>query len=73
MFSSVVDGDTGTLLVWAASTNVTLTLTDAFAYSPSGSTLTVTGGTNNWSVVAWEARTINSNNVVLVNLGDYSR
>lgn len=73
VFSSVVDGDTGTLLVWAASTNVTLTLTDAFAYSPSGSTLTVTGGTNNWSVVAWEARTINSNNVVLVNLGDYSR
>lgn len=73
VFSSVVDGDTGTLLVRAASTNVTLTLTDAFAYSPSGSTLTVTGGTNNWSVVAWEARTINSTNVVLVNLGDYSR
>ena len=73
VFSGLVDGDTGTLLVAAASTNVTLTLTDAFAYSPSGTSLTVTGGTNLFSVVAWKNTVVSGTNVVLVNLGDYSR
>lgn len=72
-FSGLVDGDTGTLLIRAASTNVTLNLTDSFAYSPSGSTLTVTGGTNNFSVVAYENKVVGGTNIVMVNIGGYSR
>lgn len=67
-FSGLVDGDTGTLLIYGASTNVNLTL-PSHAKAPGGSPLVVSS--NIWSVVAWENRVIDSTNVTLVNIGGY--
>lgn len=69
-WSGLRDGSSGTLLIYAAATNVSLTM-PSYAYSAGGSPLTVTGGSNNFAVLAWESRTINSTNVVMVNLGNY--
>jgi len=75
VFSGLVDGDTGTLYVHPAATNVTITLSDAFAFSPTGSTITINGGTGstNHTIIAWENKVISSTNRVSVNASNYYR
>ena len=77
VFSGLVDGDTGTIYVHPAATNVTITLSDAFAFSPTGSTLTVNGGTGstNHTIIAWENKVVGSpaTNRVSVNASNYYR
>jgi hypothetical protein len=73
-FASVADNDGGTIWVHPAATNCTVTLT-APAYGPSGTTLTITGGTlgTNHTVLAWKATTVGGTNVVNVNALNYYR
>lgn len=73
-FSSVADNDGGTIWVHPAATNCTVTLGSP-AYGPSGTTLTITGGTGstNHTVLAWKATTVNSTNVINVNALNYYR
>ena len=73
-FASVADNDGGTIWVHPAATNCTVTLSSP-AYGPSGSTLTITGGTGstNHTVLAWKATTVAGTNVVNVNALNYYR
>lgn len=73
-FSSVADNDGGTIWVHPAATNCTVTLSSP-AYGPSGTTLTITGGTGstNHTVLAWKATKVNSTNVINVNALNYYR
>ena len=73
-FSGVADNDGGTIWVHPAATNCTVTLSSP-AYGPSGTTLTITGGTGstNHTVLAWKVTTVNSTNVINVNALNYYR
>ena len=73
-FASVADNDGGTIWVHPAAMNCTVTLSSP-AYGPSGTTLTITGGTGstNHTVIAWKATTVGGTNVVNVNALNYYR
>jgi hypothetical protein len=73
-FYQVKDKDGGVLTVFPAATNVTVTL-PSYAYGPSGSTLTVSGGTGgtNYTEIAWKAIAVGGTNLVTVNALNYYR
>lgn len=73
-FASVADNGGGTIWVHPAATNCTVTLSSP-AYGPSGTTLTINGGTGstNHTVIAWKVTAVNSTNVIDVNALNYYR
>lgn len=73
-FSGVTDNDGGTIWVHPDTANRTVTLSSP-AYGPSGTTLTITGGTGstNHTVLAWKATTVGGTNVINVNALNYYR
>lgn len=73
-FSSISDNDGGTIYVYPAATNCTVTLSSP-AYSQSGTTLTINGGTGstNHTVIAWKNTLVNSTNVIDVTAANYYR
>lgn len=73
-FASLSDNDSGRLRVWPATTNVTITLPN-YASGPSGSTLTVNGGTGwtNYTEIVWVNGVESSTNRVSINALNYYR
>lgn len=73
-FGSLASGDGGTIVVWPAATNCTVTLS-SYAYGPSGTTLTITGGTGNtnYTELAWKNNVVGGTNRVSVNVLNYYR
>lgn len=73
-FASLADNDGGRLRVWPATTNVTITLPN-YASGPSGSTLTVNGGTGstNYTEIVWVNGVESSTNRVSINALNYYR
>lgn len=71
-WANLADNDGGRLRVWPAATNVTITLPN-FASGPSGTTLTVSGGTGytNYTEIAWANGVENSTNRVSINALNY--
>lgn len=66
--------DAGTIYVTPAATNCTFTL-PSYAFGPSGSTLTIAGGTGNtnYTIIAWLNTVIGGTNRVSVNALNYYR
>lgn len=73
-FASLADNNGGRLRVWPATTNVTITLPN-YASGPSGSTLTVNGGTGstNYTEIVWVNGVESSTNRVSINALNYYR
>lgn len=73
-FTSLATKNGGTIRVWPAATNCTVTL-DSYCYGPSGTTLTITGGTGNtnYTEIAWKSAVVNGTNRVSVNALNYYR
>jgi hypothetical protein len=71
-WTSLADNDGGRLRVWPAATNVTITLPN-FASGPTGTTLTVTGGTGytNYTELAWVNGVESSTNRVSITALNY--
>lgn len=74
LFASGAQNDAGTIYVAPAATNCTVTL-PSYAFGPSGTTLTITGGTGNtnFTKIAWEIDVIGGTNRVAVNALNYYR
>lgn len=73
-FSGLATKNGGTIRVWPAATNCTVTLA-SYCYSPSGTTLTIMGGTGNtnYTEIAWKNGIVNGTNRVSVNAVNYYR
>jgi hypothetical protein len=73
LFSGATDGDSGSLLIRADLSSRVVTLPSLGHYAPTGGTITIPGGTNNWSLLIWESKAVGGSNVVFVTPTDYSR
>lgn len=73
-FTSLATRNGGTIRVWPAATNCTVTL-PSYCFGPSGSTLTITGGTGNtnYTEIAWKNGVVGGTNRVSVNALNYYR
>lgn len=73
-FTSLAARNGGTIRVWPAATNCTVTL-PGYCFGPSGSTLTITGGTGNtnYTEIAWKNGVVGGTNRVSVNALNYYR
>lgn len=73
-FTLLAARDSGTIRVWPAATNCTVTL-PSYCFGPSGSTLTITGGTGNtnYTEIAWKNGVVGGTNRVSVNALNYYR
>lgn len=73
-FTSLAARNGGTIRVWPAATNCTVTL-PSYCFGPSGSTLTITGGTGNtnYTEIAWKNGVVGGTNRVSVNALNYYR
>lgn len=73
-FANLAPNSGGTILVWPAATNCTVTL-PSYAYGPSGTTLTITGGTGytNHTEIAWKNLVVGGTNRVSINALNYYR
>ena len=74
LFTGLATRDAGTILVWPAATNCTVTL-PSYAFGPSGGTLTIAGGTGNTNhtEIAWKNLIVGGTNRVSVNALNYYR
>lgn len=73
-FSGLTAKDAGIITVWPAATNCTVTLS-SYCFGPSGTTLTITGGTGNtnYTEIAWKNLVVDGTNRVSVNALNYYR
>jgi hypothetical protein len=73
-FSSLAAKDAGYVTIWPAATNCTITL-PSYGFSPTGSTLTINGGTGNtnYTVLTWFNTVVGGTNRVSVNAANYYR
>lgn len=74
LFTGLAARNAGTILVWPAATNCTVTL-PSYAYGPSGTTLTISGGTGytNHTEIAWMNTVVGGTNRVSINALNYYR
>lgn len=72
LFTSLATRDAGTILVWPAATNCTVTL-PSYAFGPTGRTLTISGGTGytNHTEIAWKNLVVGGTNRISVNALNY--